>query len=460
MDVLAAQHGTRQISSISLTTLLTVAIYFLTPTLAPGQLPLGASVLTKVQVPTSMRSAPFNTDRYLKVPPNFSIAVYARLRGARFMAIAPNGDLVVSRPKAGKVILVRPNNAGDPLISTFVAGLRKPHDLVFHAINDTTYLYIAESHQIQRCVYNIGDTVAYDCQILVEGLPDSSTPELGGKYGHELKNIALDTNHKLYVSIASSCNVCVKDTVSNPIRGAIYQYNADGTEQQLFAQGLRNAEGLAFVPGTNNLWVVVNNRDNIAYPHDDGSGNYGKVIRSYVDNHPPEEFTLVREGANYGWPFCNPNPDTPTGLDEMPFDRDYQLNKDGHVDCSKMQRIIKGIPAHSAPLGLTFLDRTRFPLLYQPGVVVALHGSWNRQQKIGYQVIYFPWNRETQRAGSGMTLVSGWLNKETQKVWGRPVDVAVDLQGNLLISDDQSGTLYMLSPLLDLVTGAVGPNTF
>lgn len=410
--------------------------------------PLGASVDTIIQVPVSMRSAPFDVERYLKVPPNFSISVYARINNARFMAFAPNGDLFVSQPSTGKVLLVRPNGSDDPLISEFVTGLRSPHDLVFHTIDTTTYLYVAQSHQIDRYVYIPGDTLAHDGQVVVAGLPDSSTPELQGAYAHALKNIALDANHMLYVSIASTCNACLEDTISDPLRGAIYQYNADGTNPRLFARGLRNAEGLAFLPGTNDLWVVVNNRDEIAYPHNDGSGNYGNVVPAYVDNHPPEEFTRVRDGGNYGWPFCNPNPDTPAGFNNMPFDRDYQLNADGHVDCNTMDSIVKGIPAHSAPLGLTFLQDTNFPNSYQIGVVVGLHGSWNRQTKAGYNVAYFPWDSTQQTPTEQVDLVSGWLNAATQEVWGRPVDMVVDPQGNLLISDDYSGTIYKLTPTI------------
>jgi glucose/arabinose dehydrogenase len=392
-----------------------------------------------------MNYAPFNINRYLKVPPNFSISVYARIPNARFMALAPNGDLLVSQPGKGKVLIVRSNGTKDPIISDFVTGLRKPHDIVFHTINDTTYVYISETHQINRFIYNSGDITAKNREIVVTGLPDSSTSELKGAYGHELKNIALDSNHKLYVSIASTCNACKEDTVSDPVRGAIYQYNADGSEKRLLAQGLRNAEGLAFLPGTNDLWVVVNNRDNIAYPFNDGSGNYGKIISSYVDNHPPEEFTQVRDGGNYGWPFCNPNPDTSNGLNNMPFDQDYQFNADGSVDCNAMDRISKGIQAHSAPLGLTFLQNTNFPSLYSTGVVTGLHGSWNRQKKTGYRIAYFPWNTTTNTPGDEMDLVSGWLVSATQEIWGRPVDMVVDQEGNLLISDDYSGTIYKLS---------------
>ena len=390
-----------------------------------------------------MRTPPFNVERHLNVPPSFSISVYARISGARFMAVAPSGDLLVSQPGTGKVLLVRPTGNDDPLIYEFATGLRRPHDIVFHTIGPTTYVYIAETHQINRFIYRPGDTAAHDREIVVANLPDSSSPELRGAYGHELKNIALDANDKLYVSIASTCNACLEDTVSDPVRGSIYQYSADGGGGRLFARGLRNAEGLAFVPGTTDLWVVVNNRDQIPYPFNDGSGNYGQLVADYIDDHPPEEFTRVRDGGNYGWPFCNPNPDTASGLDDMPFDQDYEFNRDGHVDCAGMDRIDKGIQAHSAPLGLTFLQGTAFPSHYREGAVVGLHGSWNRQRKTGYKVIYYPW--QNARPGEQVELVSGWLNEDTQEVWGRPVDVAVDLAGDLLISDDYSGTIYKLS---------------
>ena len=401
------------------------------------------SVAVQVSVPTSMRTSPFNVERKLTVPPNFKIAVYARIPDARFMALAPNGDLLVSEPGDGKVVLVRSVLHGDPRIFNFVTGLRKPHDIVFHAIGKTTYVYISETNQINRFIYHPGDTVAHNRQVVVAGLPDSSLPELHGTYGHELKNIALDSHDKLYVSIGSTCNACVSDTRSNPERAAIYQYNADGSHRRLYAQGLRNAEGLAFLPGTNQLWVAVNNRDNIAYPFRDASGNYQKVLPAYVDNHPPEEFIAVRDGGNYGWPFCNPDPDKT--VNNMPFDHDVEFNANGHVNCNKMDRITKGIQAHSAPLGLTFLQSTKAPASYRHGALIALHGSWNRTLKTGYKLIYFPWNASTQKPGNQVDLVTGWLDTKKQDVWGRPVDSAVDAQGNILISDDLSGTVYKLT---------------
>lgn len=361
------------------------------------------------------------------------------------MAVAPNNDLLVSQPDAGRVLLIRPQSDGDPIVGEFVSGLRKPHDILFHSIDGITYVYIAETHQINRFVYFDGDLTAHDREIVVRDLPDSSLPELGGAYGHELKNIALDQNHQLYVSIASSCNACLSDAVSDPKRGAIYRYSADGSNPQLFAEGLRNAEGLGIFPGTNELWVAVNNRDEISYPFDDGSGLYGMVVPWYVDDHPPEAFTRVREGGNYGWPFCNPNPDTFTGFDNMPFDVDYELNRGGQVDCQGMDRITKGIQAHSAPLGLTWLQNTNVPEAFRAGALIAFHGSWNRQAPTGYKVAYFPFQPDTGTPGAQMDFVTGWLDEAAGEVWGRPVDVVADLEGNVLISDDYSGTIYKMT---------------
>ena len=98
--------------------------------------------------------------------------------------------------------------------------------------------------------------------------------------------------------------------------------------------------------------MAVNNRDNIPYLHQDSTGQYGQVIQSYVDNHPAEEFMPVRDGGNYGWPYCNPNPDTPASYDNMPFDRAYDMNADGHVDCSTSGwHSLKGFQALFRALG-------------------------------------------------------------------------------------------------------------
>lgn len=414
---------------------------------ARAQTPPGASVSVKVSVPPPLRSAPFNVDRYLTVPPRFSVSVYARVPNARFLCALPNGDLLVSRPGAGAVEIVRPGvNGGAATWSHWATGLKLPHDVVLHVIGGVQYVYVSESNQINRYVYKTGDLTAQGRQIVVRGLPDASSPELNGSYGHQLKNLALDSNHELYVAVASATNASPSDTLSDPVRCAVYQYDANGTNRRFFARGLRNAEGLAFVPGTNELWAVVNNRDNIRYPYNDATGWYGQIVPDYVDNHPPDEFIHVRDGGNYGWPFANPNPNTARGMDDMPFDPDYENNRDWSLfPAAAFDLVTKGIQAHSAPLGLTFLLNTNFPAPYKQGAVVGLHGSWNRQRRTGYKVAFFPWNAQTQRPGAQMDLVTGWVNDATQSVWGRPVDAAIDAAGNLLVSDDDSGTIYKVT---------------
>jgi glucose/arabinose dehydrogenase len=393
-----------------------------------------------VNVPDVWRTSPFDRVRSLNVPKGYQIAVLARIPKARFMALAPNGDVLVSQPATGSIKLIRGSSVSD-----FATGLSQPHDLVFHQLGAKMFLYVAQTDSIIRYEYTSGDSSGKNSQMVVPNLPSASLPELGGKYGHALKNIAIDSNDRLFVSIGSSCNVCTNDTTADPVRGSIYVYDADGINGKLYARGIRNAEGLDFVPGTNELWVVINNRDNAPYPYQkdfdgDGSSDYGRVMQSFVDNYPPEPFTKVREGGDYGWPFCNSNDQT--GVDNMPFDRDMDMNKDGSMrDCSKIDRVSKGIQAHSAPLGVSFLGNSSFPMPYHDGAVTALHGSWNRATKTGYKVIFFPW--KDGKPGIEQDLVTGFL--EGGQVWGRPVDVVPDNDAGLLISDDYSGTVYRLS---------------
>ena len=407
-----------------------------------------ALVSAIVDVPEGMRAEPFDEARRLEVPAGFDIEVFARVPNARFLAVTPSGDLLVSQPSENKVILLRGGETYD-----YLEGLRLAHDMVFHELGGVTYLYVAGSNQINRYVYDPEVTTAGAPEVIVSGLPDASNTELKGSYGHQLKNIALRGNN-LFVSIASACNACVEDTQSNPVRGAIYRYdadaqNVDATLGELFAEGLRNAEGLDFLPSTDELWVTVNNRDNLPYPfHDDfdgdGDDDYGEVMQSYVDNHPPDEFTSVEEGGNYGWPFCNPNPGTESGYTLMPFDREVALNPDGErLDCEEATRIDRGIQAHSAPLGFLFLHETLFPEPYRQGAALAYHGSWNRSEKTGYKVAYFPFS--DGRPGDEQDLVRGWLDEAAQTAWGRVVDVAVDASGAMFISDDAAGAVYKLS---------------
>ncbi|MBV9105278.1 MAG: PQQ-dependent sugar dehydrogenase [Verrucomicrobia bacterium] len=412
-----------------------------------AQIP-GAHVSVKVAVPESYQRKPFDRERELKVPEGAKISVLARIEKARFLAVSPEGDVLVSQPSSGKVLFIKQSGPSEHKVYELINGLRLPHGMVFHGVGSKIYLYISQSNRISRFIYSNDSIGRANEEIVVSNLPDRSSPGLGGAYGHELKNIAIGPDEKLYVDIASATNADPADTRSDPVRCAIYQYDLDGKNRKLFATGIRNAEGLAFLPGTDELWAVVNERDDIRYPFDGKRGehsasDYGRVMRWYVDDHPPDEFIHVKEGANYGWPFANPNPDK--GLDHMPFDPDYDTNRNwSRFPENSFTRIDKGIPAHSAPLGFSFLQTTRVPFPYRNGAVVALHGSWDRSRKTGYKIIFFPW-LPSGEPGAQVDLVTGWLDDETQRIWGRPVDIVPDMEGNLLISDDYSGTIYKLS---------------
>jgi glucose/arabinose dehydrogenase len=411
--------------------------------------PAVALVDTMLDVPDSLASGPFASPKAMKVPSGFGIRLLARVSGARFMALAPNGDLLVSNPGTGTITLLREDANNVMQDSVFATGLDNPHDMVFHKVGGTTWLYVAESGQITRSIYTTGDTQSAARQVVVADLPSASLPELQGAYSHALKNIALSPDDKLYVSIASSCNACISDSVSDPVRGAIYRYDADGANPELVARGLRNAEGLDFLPGSGKLWVTVNSRDQILYPFDDdfdgdGKSDLGKLIPEYVDKNPPDLFTQVDAGADYGWPLCNPLPnDTMANMQMAP---DYEFNPGGTVrDCSAARRADKGIPAHSAPLGFSFLQNSGLPAPFSNGAAIAEHGCWNcTSLSAGYKLSFMPFDA-AGKPGAQSEFVTGFVtDPEARDVWGRPVDVIPDGQGGLLISDDLAGAIYQL----------------
>lgn len=410
------------------------------------------AVSVKVVVPGPFRSSPFDRDRYLQVPRGFQIRVVSRIPAARFLASTPEGGLLVSQPSRGRIWWISAGSADStaPLIA--VAGLRLPHGMAFTAIGGKTYVYVGESNGISRFQYDSNSHTLLHKEVVVPNLPDTSSAELRGSYRHELKNLTIGLDRHLYVDIASSTNADPRDTTSDPIRCAIYRYDLDGGNRTLFAKGIRNAEGLDFVPGTNALWAVVNGSDDIRFPFHrswkgSGSDDYGKRITGYIDDHPPDTFIHVKLGADYGWPFAEPDPDSPSGLDNMPLDPYYDNNPDwSKYPESKFTRSDKGIQAHSAPLGMVFLQDTKLPEWLRNSAAVAYHGSWDRSRKTGYKVVIFPWTNQ-QRPADQVDLVTGWLDDQSQRVWGRPVDVKPATDGkSLFISDDYSGTIYELKP--------------
>jgi glucose/arabinose dehydrogenase len=340
----------------------------------------------------------------LKLPPGFAIALFAKTESPRLMAFSPHGVLLATSESAGTVTaLPDAQHTGWATAEIKVLkGLNGPHGIAFH----DGYLYVAELTRLVRYDWDDAHLRATNATVI------ASLPETLG--GHMTRTV-LFANHKLYVSVGSSCNVCSE---RDPRRAAVSEMNEDGSGAHIFASGLRNAVGLAFNDRTGTVWATDNGRDWLG------------------DDLPPDEIDdLGTSGGDFGWPFCYGNriPDTSfSGTAER---------------CSITIPPRVELQAHSAPLGLVFYSGQMFPAEYQGDLFVAFHGSWNRSVPTGYKVIRVKMSvrGEPERVDD---FITGWLPPdETRKgKWmGRPVGLATGPDGSLYISDDGSGSIYRVT---------------
>ncbi|MFI5938003.1 PQQ-dependent sugar dehydrogenase [Actinoplanes sp. NPDC051494] len=405
--------------------------------------PPAASPSSPALVDTAVRplagtgAAPFDETRQLRAPAGWTVTVWARLANPRLLAWTPDRRLLVSRPKSGDVVELTPG-PGDtaPAQRTLIDGLNQPHGLAF---TDTT-LYVAESDQVDSFTYREGTVSGR--QVVVDGLPDEKSPELGGAYAHALKSVAVGKDGELYISVGSTGNVSAGDRDATPERASILRAPAGGGEPEVFARGVRNGTGLAVDPG-GAVWTAVNNRDNIGYPYEKS----GPVRQSYVNDHPLEPFARLEQGRDLGWPYCNPDPDVNPGeadtalsYTRRPFVRDIQLNPDGSkLDCAALPPVEQGMGAHSAPLGLSFATLAGD---YGQGALVGVHGSWNRKPPRAPEVSFFAWRDGTLAAQQ--TLLTGFQNDDGSR-WGRPVMAVQGPDQALYVSDDLAGAIYRVT---------------
>jgi len=407
-------------------------------------------VATRLQVPEGLDDSPFDQPREVQAPTGWTVSLWARVPGARLAAWAPDGALLVSRPGAGEVVALR--GAGGSASGTsqrvLAQGLTQPHGLTF----DGSTLYVAESDRIDAYTYASGGLTAR--RTVVDRLPDAKSPELGGRYAHALKSVAVGKDGWLYFSIGSTGNVSPEDRDADPQRAAILRVRPSGGAPQVYARGVRNGTGLAVDPN-GAVWTAVNNRDNIAYPYDrdydgDGSSDRGQVMQSYVNDHPLELLARLTPGRDLGWPYCNPDPDADPGAHgsaltytRRPYVRDVQANSDGRkLDCTSLPPVEQGMPAHSAPLGLTFIDVPSLPAPYRQGALVGIHGSWNRQPPRPPEVAFFPWRNGA--LGAQQTLLSGFQRDDGSR-WGRPVMALPGPDGAIYVTDDAAGAIYRMA---------------
>ena len=310
---------------------------------------------------------------------------------------------------------------------TFATGLNRPFGLAFWK----DYLYIGNNDSVVRTHYRPGQ-IAMDGPLeKIADLPasDAALDEDTARrlniplnqtrgYNHWTRNLSFNaTGTKLYVTIGSATNATPENAGVAIARGAIHEYNPDGTGHRVFASGLRNPTGLAWYPGSSTLWTAVNERDHLG------------------DDLVPDFITSVQDGGFYGWPYWY-----------------IGKNVDPTVTTPRPDLVAKAIvpdvllASHSAALGLLFYTGAQFPREYRDSAFVALHGSINRSHLSGYSVARVPF-RNGKPSGPPENFLTGFVARDDdqKEAWGRPVGLLQLPDGSLLVSDDGGNRVWRVS---------------
>jgi len=368
------------------------------------------------------------------VPAGLQVKALANgLKNPRSLYVLPNGDILVaeadgpkgpinrpkefvmnwvekqahSKTKAGnRILLFRTDDAGAVTSRTvFIDHLHSPFGMVLVG-ND---LYVADTDEVLRFPYQTGETSITTPSVTLTELP-------GGPIDHHWTK-SLTASHdgsKLYAGVGSNSNITENGIQAEYQRAAIWEIDRATGAHRLFATGLRNPNGLQFEPQTNVLWAVVNERDELG------------------PDLVPDYLTSVKDGAFYGWPYSY-----------------YGQHLDPRVRPQRPDLVKTAIPpdyalsSHVAPLGLVFYTGTNLPAAYHGGAFVGEHGSWDRSILNGYKVVYIPFSNG-RPAGMPQDVVTGFLDSKNE-AHGRPVGLAVDTRGGLLIADDVGNTVWRVT---------------
>ena len=346
----------------------------------------------------------------LTIPANMRMQIFAKDLGTpRDLETDPNGNILVSIPSQGKIVRLidADKNGQAEKTETLLFGLKRPHGLAVSG----KYLFLAEEDKVTRYTWDESSTkITLDKKLI--DLPT------GGN--HTTRSLLLLDNpedqtgedtDQLLISIGSSCNVCNE---SDWRRAAILVMNLDGSNQKLYASGLRNTVFMAQGPG--GVWGTDMGRDLLG------------------DNIPPEEMNIIEEGKDYGWPVCFGN-----NIHDTNFDKNTYIQS----PCTDKAPPVVEMQAHSAPLGLAFVPEG-FPKDWQYDLLVAFHGSWNRSVPTGYKIVRIKLNENSKHEGTE-DFISGWLpGTNSKQAYGRPVDILLEVGGVGYISDDKAGIVYKI----------------
>lgn len=338
-----------------------------------------------------------------QVPPGFRISIFASgFRQPRWLAVAPNGDVFVADSMAGKIVVLHgpPEQSTSTSRELFAENLNLPFGIAFHE----GFVYIACTNEVVRFAFDPTTSRAIGGAEHLLDLPGL------GYHQHWTRSLAFSQDgNTMFVSVGSETNVSVE---SDPRRAAILAVDPDGNHMRVFAAGLRNAVGIAVCPQTGSLWATVNERDNNG------------------DDIPSDFFTHVIDAGFYGWPYSYLGSHVDNRVPARP-----ELVKKALVP-----DVLLG--AHVAPLQFVFYQGQQFPSQYRHGVFIAEHGSWNRHIRTGYQVVFLPFH-DGRPAGPLVPFLSGFVpDPSKREVYGRPVGVAVQQDGSLLVSDDGRGVIW------------------
>ena len=339
----------------------------------------------------------------LRPPAGARVTLFARgVPNARFLRFTSAGDLLVSQPREGRIVRLAADRDGDGRSdgqSVVLSGLNRPHGLELYG----QWLYVAETDAVGRAPFDpASGSATGPFERVVTGIP--------GGGGHWTRTLRYGPDGWFYLSIGSSCNVCLEQDAR---RAAIIRFRPDGSGQETFATGLRNAVGFDWRPEDGQLYATDNGRDLLG------------------DDFPPCELNLVRKGGFYGWPVANG--------DRVP-DPDFGKGQEARIAASIPP--VHGFRPHNAPLGITFLRGQAVPEAYRGAAIVALHGSWNRTHKDGYKVVSLHWSDDGIEERDFLT---GFLGASDDDVIGRPVDVVEGPDGAVYVSDDAGGAIYRVA---------------
>ncbi len=339
----------------------------------------------------------------LKVPAGFKVEVWADdVPEARFLALGSKGTVFVSNRNAKNVYAIVDKN-GKRAVKTLLKGLNTPNGIVF----DKGTLYVAERHQITRyddIENNLDNPPAP--KLVVGNLDPQNQP------GHFWKHLAMGPDGKLYYNVGAPGNI----VMPGYFQGTISRVDIKTGMVEEYAHGVRNSVGFTWHPTTKALWFTEHGRDWLS------------------DDTPHDELnTAPKKGMHFGYPYCHQG--------DL-LDPEFGKNK----SCSEFTPPAQKLGAHIAPLGLRFYTGSMFPAEYKNNLFIAMHGSWNRSTKQGYNIMRVVLDAKGKVA-KYEPFLEGFLtdNKGDPPMWGRPVDVMQMPDGAMLFTDDYNGIVYRVS---------------